>query len=119
MRYVAFLRAVNVGKRTMKMDRLKASCEGLEVANVSTFIASGNVVFDSRRAAAALETAIETTLHRDFGFAVDTMIRSIDDLRAVQAHVTSTRLAGGAGVSLYVGFLKTAPAKASIATVTA
>jgi hypothetical protein len=46
-RYVAFLRAINVGGHVVKMDRLRTLFEGLGFANVSTFIASGNVVFDS------------------------------------------------------------------------
>ena len=119
MRYVAFLRAVNVGKRTMRMDSLKASCEAIDLANVATFIASGNVVFDSRRAAAALESRIETKLEADFGFVVDTMIRSIDQLREVQAHVSSRRFLAGPGVSLYVGFLKREPAQPGRAAVAA
>jgi uncharacterized protein (DUF1697 family) len=119
MRYVAFLRAVNVGKRTVKMDRLKVSCEALDLANVATFIASGNVVFDSGRAAAALEAAVEKRLHGDFGFVVDTMIRSVDQLREVQKHVAARRLAAEPGVSLYVGFLKTAPARSAAAAATA
>lgn len=119
MRYVAFLRAVNVGKRIMKMERLKASCEALDLINVATFIASGNVVFDARRGAAALEAVIEKKLHADFGFVVETMIRSIDQLRDVQSHVAAHRLAGEPGVSLYVGFLKSAPEPSSIAAVTA
>ena len=117
MRYVAFLRAVNVGKRIVKMERLKASCEALDLANVATFIASGNVVFDARRGAAGLEAAIEQKLHADFGFVVETMIRSIDELRDVQAYVACRRLAGEPGVSLYVGFLKKAPAPAAAAAV--
>ena len=119
MRYVAFLRAVNVGTRTIKMDRLKASCEALALANVATVIASGNVVFDSRRGAAALETAVEKRLYEDFGFVVDTMVRSVDELRQVQQHVASRRLAAEPGVSLYVGFLKAPPSKPAAAAVTA
>jgi uncharacterized protein (DUF1697 family) len=115
MRYIAFLRAVNLGGRTVKMDRLKASFDALDLDNVATFIASGNVIFDSRRAAAGLERAIEARLERDFGFVVTTMIRSMEQLRMVQQHV-ATRLQPAPGDSLYVGFLKTAPsAKAASA----
>ena len=46
-RWVALLRAINVGGRTVKMDRLRALFEELRYANVETFIASGNVLFDT------------------------------------------------------------------------
>jgi uncharacterized protein (DUF1697 family) len=46
-RYVAFLRAINVGGRVVKMATLKQIFVGLKLAEVETFIASGNVVFTS------------------------------------------------------------------------
>lgn len=114
MRHVAFLRAVNVGGRTVKMDRLKGAFDALDLANVTTFIASGNVVFDSRRGAEALERVIEARLARDFGFSVTTMIRSIDELRAIQAYVAAeVRPLSDAG--LHVGLLKAAPLPAAAA----
>ena len=114
MRHVAFLRAVNVGGRTVKMDRLKASFDALDLASVTTFIASGNVVFDSRRGAGALEPAIEARLERDFGFTVTTMIRSIDELRAIQAYVAA-EVWPLSDAGLHVGLLKAAPVPAAAA----
>jgi uncharacterized protein (DUF1697 family) len=116
MRQVAFLRAVNLGGRTVKMERLKTSFEALALDNVATFIASGNVIFDSRRRAPALERAIEAQLERDFGFTVTTMIRSMGHLRDVQTLV-ATRIRPQPGVSLHVGFLKTDPAREGIGLV--
>lgn len=118
MRFVAFLRAVNVGGRTVKMERLKACLEALALAKVSTFIASGNVVFDSRRGAPSLEQAIETQLEREFGFRVTTMIRTIEELRGVQK-VVAERVRPQPGVGLHVGFLKSDPATAGIPLVEA
>lgn len=118
MRQVAFLRAVNLGGRTVKMERLKASFEALALDNVATFIASGNVVFDSRRSAPALERAIEAQLERDFGFAVTTMIRSMKHLRDVQTLV-ATRIRPQPDVGLHVGFLKDDPAEEGIGKVVA
>ena len=46
-RYIAFLRAINVGGHTVKMAELKRLFEALGFTNVETFIASGNVIFDS------------------------------------------------------------------------
>src|SRR3954463_13834250 len=48
MRYLALLRGVNVGGRTLiKMAALRACFEGLGFDRVSTYIASGNVLFDT------------------------------------------------------------------------
>lgn len=118
MRFVAFLRAVNVGGRTVKMDRLKASFEALGLDNVATFIASGNVVFDTRRPAPAVEGAVEAQLEAEFGFAVGTMIRSIEELRDVQK-VVAQRVRPEPGVGLHVGFLKTDPVPSGIPRVAA
>ena len=46
-RHVALLRAINVGGRIVKMDALRAACEQIGLTKVETFIASGNVIFES------------------------------------------------------------------------
>jgi uncharacterized protein (DUF1697 family) len=45
--YVAFLRAINVGGHTVKMTDLRELFETLRFKKVETFIASGNVIFES------------------------------------------------------------------------
>jgi uncharacterized protein (DUF1697 family) len=45
--YIAFLRAINVGGHTVKMDPLRQLFEALGFSQVETFIASGNVIFNS------------------------------------------------------------------------
>lgn len=107
MRYVAFLRAINVGGRLLKMDHLRTLCESIPLANVSTFIASGNVLFESDRSSAQVESAIEKTLEAALGYQVATMVRSAVDLAAVVERVAEPGL--DAGVQLYIGFLKTRP----------
>jgi uncharacterized protein (DUF1697 family) len=47
-RFFAFLRAINVGGRTVKMTRLRREFDLLGFSGVETFIASGNVVFEAR-----------------------------------------------------------------------
>ena len=78
-RLVAFLRAINVGGHVVKMDRLCALFESAGLANVSSFIASGNVLFDSKKATAQAEALIEKTLKKDLGYEVITMIRSASE----------------------------------------
>ena len=45
--FAAFLRAINVGGHTVRMDALRRAFESLRFSSVETFIASGNVVFDT------------------------------------------------------------------------
>jgi uncharacterized protein (DUF1697 family) len=96
-RYVALLRAVNVGGRTIKMDRLRAIFEELPFKNVETFIASGNVLFDSTaRDVAALERKIERHLEAKLGIEVGTYLRALDELPGVASnHPSVTRRARG------------------------
>ncbi|MDQ3120394.1 MAG: DUF1697 domain-containing protein [Verrucomicrobiota bacterium] len=58
-RYIAFLRAINVGGHVVTMERLRLSFLEMDLANVETFIASGNVIFESRAQPDLLEIKIE------------------------------------------------------------
>ncbi len=84
--YIAFLRGMNLGNRRLKMDELRARFVELKFANVETFIASGNVVFESKeRNAAKLTAQIEAHLAKKLGYAVDTFLRTRAELAAVAA----------------------------------
>jgi uncharacterized protein (DUF1697 family) len=108
MRLVAFLRAINVGGHIVKMDRLRQLFEELGLTNVETFIASGNVIFDSRASAATLEGRIERHLENALGYAVTTFIRPVSTLSAVMtSHPFATEEA--TSYAMYVGFLKATP----------
>ncbi len=86
-RYVAFLRAINVGGRNVKMDRLREVFESLGFTNVETFIASGNVIFEWQdQDTRALERQIEARLLESLGYHVDTFIRSSQELADVIAY---------------------------------
>jgi uncharacterized protein (DUF1697 family) len=61
--FVALLRAVNVGGTgKLPMSELKDICEKLGFESVRTYIASGNVVFTSRKSEAAIKVALEKRL---------------------------------------------------------
>jgi uncharacterized protein (DUF1697 family) len=68
VRYIALLRGINVGGRTLvKMAELRACFETLGFDNVSTYIASGNVLFESgEHDAATLTTTIEGAIEQQF-----------------------------------------------------
>ena len=101
--YVALLRAINVGGRTVKMDALRGACEAIGLTSVETFIASGNVIFESRAGAAGLETKIEAHLRSVLGYEVAAFVRSVPELAAAAAHC-ETLLRKGEGA--HIGFLK-------------
>ncbi len=110
MRYVAFLRAINVGGHTVRMEALRRHFESVGATNVETFIASGNVIFDTKsRNTATLERAIEDHLRTALGFPVGTFLRTIPELAAVAAHVPFPESELAAGATMYVAFLKKAP----------
>lgn len=115
MRYVAFLRAVNVGGRVIKMQALKKAFESLPVTNVQTFIASGNVIFDGElRDVAAFERQAEARLRDAFGIEIDTFVRSLDEVRRIaECRPYHAIAASGDGGTVYVGFLREALGAAS------
>jgi len=106
-RYIAFLRAINVGGHTVKMDRLREIFESLGCANVETFIASGNVVFETAtQDTAALETRIATALQAALGYAVATFIRTEAELARIAAHQAFPQSDLDAAQALNIAFLE-------------
>ena len=86
-RYIAFLRAINVGGHTVKMDALSTYFRELGFTDVETFIASGNVVFDSTATdEERLSGHIESRLRERLGYEVATFLRSVPEVVAVAAH---------------------------------
>jgi uncharacterized protein (DUF1697 family) len=82
--YVALLRAVNVGGTgKLPMTELRSMCEAAGFANVRTYIASGNVVFDSTLAKGAVQQALERSLEAYAGKPVGVLIRTGKDMAAV------------------------------------
>lgn len=79
-RYVAFLRAINVGGHTVKMDYLRGLFESLGFADVETFIASGNVIFEANESdTAKLGKKIAAHLEANLGYGVETFVRSMQE----------------------------------------
>lgn len=104
-RYIALLRAINVGGHTVKMDQLKTLVAELGFANVTTFIASGNVIFDAPAGAAgAIEAQVEQHLRQALGYDVATFVRSAAELAAIAGYTPFPPAEAAHG--LYVSFLK-------------
>ncbi len=106
-RYIAFLRAINVGGHTVKMDRLRELFESLEFTNVETFIASGNVIFESNaKNSPTLAKQIEQKLCTSLGYEVATFIRTERELAALVAYQPFKARDLETAVALNVALLK-------------
>ena len=110
----ALVRGINVGGKSVKMDRLAAAFEALGFTEVSTYIQSGNVVFKGRLSGAGTVVArIEARIRRDFGFEVAVLLRSAKELADIVEHNPLANLQGVDPSWLHVTFLTdTAPASA-------
>ena len=106
-RYIALLRAINVGGHNpVKMDFLRRLFESLGYSNVETFIASGNVVFETTsKNAQALEREIENGLREALGYEVATFIRTDAELAAVASYKPFSQSDLDGAAALNIAFL--------------
>ena len=105
-KFIAFLRAINVGGHNVKMETLIALFIELGLTNVETFIASGNVIFESKtRNVKTLETNIANHLHKSLGYEVATFIRTVAEVHAVAVYKPFSEVEMTAAAALNVGFL--------------
>lgn len=85
-RYVGLLRAVNVGGTgRLPMADLRALCSDIGLTDIATYIASGNVVFRSDLAVAAVKDALQSQLADYAGKPVPVMIRTAAEIAEVFA----------------------------------
>jgi len=85
-KYVALLRAVNVGGTgKLPMTELVSMCESSGFVNPRTYIASGNVVFESKLPEAAVKAKLEKCLASYAGKPVEVMVRTGAEMSAVLA----------------------------------
>ncbi|MEM8816672.1 MAG: DUF1697 domain-containing protein [Pseudomonadota bacterium] len=83
-RYVAFLRAVNVGGTgKLPMAELRTMCAEIGFADVQTYIASGNVVFESGQSKSAVKAKLKKRLEEYAGKPVGVTVRTATEIRAV------------------------------------
>jgi uncharacterized protein (DUF1697 family) len=75
-RFVAFLRAVNVGERRVAMPTARKVLEQLGLEQVSSYANSGNLLFSTTGTASDHEAGIRSALENVFGFELTTFIRT-------------------------------------------
>jgi uncharacterized protein (DUF1697 family) len=113
--FVALLRAVNLGGTgKLPMQDLKAMCEKLKFANVQTYIASGNVLFESAKSEQAVKTALEAALQKYAGKPVGVMVRTAAEMQQVLKANPFPKAPGNRAVVL---FLDKPPPKDALRTV--
>ncbi len=114
--YVGLLRAVNVGGTgKLPMAELKAMCEAAGFGSVRTYIASGNVVFQSTKTEAQVKAALEAALAAYAGKPVAVMVRTAVEMAAVLAHNPFLKMPGNRTVAY---FLDGKPSADALKTVT-
>jgi uncharacterized protein (DUF1697 family) len=116
MRYVALLRAVNVGGRKVTMAELKDAAAKAGLENSRTLAASGNLVFEARKTAPAkLEAAIEVLIERTFGLFSEVMVRDPAEWAAILKANPFPKKAKDDPAHLVCMVCKTAPDAAGVA----
>src|SRR5258708_7146667 len=111
IRYVAFLRAINVGgQRLIKMEELARIFTAAGFKNARTYIQSGNVIFDATSAnVLALRKKIEKALRNVLGYEVPVMIRRLADIEEIVRRNPFKKIKPGDDAMLFVVFLSDEP----------
>jgi uncharacterized protein (DUF1697 family) len=113
-RYIGFLRAINITGRTIKMERLRELIAALGFDNVATFIASGNIIFDTAESdSEALEAQIEDHLRETLGYEVITFLRTPAEVAAIAAREPFDPDEAAEAFATMVAFLKAPPTEAA------
>lgn len=107
MKYVALLRGINVGGNSIiRMSDLKLVVEQAGFTDVSTFIQSGNVIFDSGiTARSRIRQILEEALLKRFGQEIRVVVRSLPEFRAVVTHVPAEWNRSG-NLRCYLAFVR-------------
>ncbi|MBL8299026.1 MAG: DUF1697 domain-containing protein [Rhodanobacteraceae bacterium] len=114
--FVALLRAVNVGGTgKLAMSELKSLCEACGFTGVRTYIASGNVVFTTRKGEAAVQKALAAALQGYAGKPVGVLVRTAEEMAAVLAANPFPQAAPNRSVAI---FLDTPPPRDCLAAAT-
>lgn len=101
--YIALLRAVNVGGTgKLPMTELAAMCQQAGFSKVKTFIASGNVVFESKLSEAKVKAALEAKLAAYAGKPVDVLVRTAAEMAAVLAANPFSEAAPNRTVAIFI-----------------
>lgn len=111
--YIAFLRAINIGKRRFTKDAIVAACEAAGCTDVETYINTGNVrVTTPLRSRAKVEEALEAAFEAEAGFDVPTIVVTPQELTAIAAQAEKVGAAHDG--RQYVSVLKDPPTASAV-----
>lgn len=111
MRYAALLRGINVGgNKKVPMADLKKHLEKAGYENIKTLLASGNVLFDAdEKDPKKLRATLEALLEKKFGFTIPVILRTVEELKALEKTNPFKGIVVTPETRLYVTFLSEKP----------
>lgn len=111
MKYIAFLRGINLGStHKVPMGELRKCFEALGFTDVKTLLNSGNVLFSSDETdEVSFGKKIQDNLAKTFGFSVDTLIRTQKDIQEMVEKNPFKNITVTPETRLYVTFLFDTP----------
>ena len=114
--YIALLRGINIGPhKRMKMEKLRACCEGLGFIKVKTYIQSGNVIFSAGKLSpAALSKKLGECIVSDFGFSAEVISRSREEMKEIIDDNPFMKERGIDASKLHVAFLSESASAAAL-----
>lgn len=84
MKYIALFRGINVGKnKRVEMKKLKAVFGSLGFINVSTYINSGNIIFESKLAQNSIQRIIEKSFKKEFKFETAILVKTEKEMQKI------------------------------------
>lgn len=114
--YIAFHRAINVsGSKIIKMEKLRGLFEEMGFKNVATYIQTGNVYFETRKAKnETIAAKIEKHLEEALGFEVETFVYTVEELAKLTKADPFGKIEDDGNAVVYFGFLKEEPTKENL-----
>ncbi|TGM19701.1 DUF1697 domain-containing protein [Leptospira meyeri] len=84
MKYIALLRGINVGgNRKVEMKKLRSLMESLGYTEVSTYINSGNIIFESEDDTNTVRFKIEKSFEKVFKFEIPTIVKTEKEMKKI------------------------------------
>lgn len=84
MKYIALLRGINVGgNRKVEMKKLRTLFESLGYSEVSTYINSGNIIFESEDDTKTILAKITKSFEKTFDFEIPTLVKTEKEMKKI------------------------------------
>ena len=105
MKYVAFIRGINVGKnKLIPMDDLKTHFSDMGFSNIKTYLRSGNIIFESDSLDIdEIEEKISNKIEKSFGFWAECIVKTKKDFYSI---ITNNPYGDNQKEELYITLFK-------------